>query len=151
MKDPVLSGRISFINGVNWRNKFHKYILYQLQVLVLDKQQEYQALTLVSKINDTIFQWGLFHFQAHWGGGTWTFLGGTYHNNSILLTTPYLHILNSILHLEPQSATPSSHILNYLIPPTPHITNNFQVPPPPGNLWKWNSPDYAMNSYYCYH
>ncbi len=33
---------------------------------------------------------------------------------------PYLCILNSILHLETPCATPSSHILIYLIPPTLH-------------------------------
>ncbi len=57
--------------------------------------------------------------KAHWGG-TWTFLEGTYHHNYIMLTPHFLRILNSILHLEPPFATPSSHILNYLIPPTPH-------------------------------
>ncbi len=50
---------------------------------------------------------------------------------------PHLRILNSILHLEPPCATPSSHILNYLIPPTPGA--------PQGNLWKWNSPNSKSN------
>ncbi len=64
------------------------------------------------------------------GGGSWAFLGGTYHHNSILLTPPYMHILNSILHLEPPCATPSSHILNYLIPPTPALQIIFRSPHP---------------------
>ncbi len=42
-----------------------------------------------------------------------------------------LDILNSILHLEPPCATPSSHILNYLIPPTPALRIIFRSPPPP--------------------
>ncbi len=73
-------------------------------------------------------------------GWTWTFLEGTCHHNSIMLTPPYLRILNSILHLEPPCATPSSHILNYLIPPSPTLRIIFRSPPP-GNLWKWNSPN----------
>ncbi len=40
-----------------------------------------------------------------------------------------LHILNSILHLELHCATPSSHILIYLIHPTPALQINFRSPP----------------------
>ncbi len=59
--------------------------------------------------------------SALWGGGGRNLFGGTSPHNSILLTPPppYLHILNSILHLEPPCATPSFHILNYLIPNIP--------------------------------
>ncbi len=71
-------------------------------------------------------------------GGDLNFLGGTYHHNSILLT-PYLHILNSILHLEPLCATPSSNISNYLIPPIPGLQIIFRSPSHLGNRWKWYS------------
>ncbi len=64
------------------------------------------------------------------GGGLEVYsFGGYLPLNSILLTPPpHLHILNSMLHLELPCATPSSHISNYLIPPTPTLQIIFQSP-----------------------
>ncbi len=66
-------------------------------------------------------------------GGTGSFYVDTYHYNSncCTLPTPHLHILNWILHLESHCATPSSHILNYLIPFTPTVQIIFHSPSKP--------------------
>ncbi len=66
--------------------------------------------------------------NAHWGGGDLNFFGG-YLPQFNFVEPPYLRILNSILHLETPCATLSSHILIYLIPPTPELQITFRYPP----------------------
>ncbi len=54
---------------------------------------------------------------------------------NVWLPPPPAHnILNSILHLQPPCTNPSSHISNYLIPPTWELHVSPLV-----RLWKWNS------------
>ncbi len=66
--------------------------------------------------------------KVHWGG-TWIFTGGYLPPHFNFVDSPYLLILNSILHLEPPCATSSSNILNYLIPPTPALRIIFRSHP----------------------
>ncbi len=66
---------------------------------------------------------GVFHFQrcTRRGGGTWiiwNFWGGIPTTAIQVFWLFYLNILNSIFHLEPPCVNPSSHISNYVIPPT---------------------------------
>ncbi len=66
------------------------------------------------------------------GGGLNFFWGYLPPQFNFVDPPPHLHILNSILHLaflELPCATPSSHILNYLIPPTTALWIIFRSPP----------------------
>ncbi len=68
--------------------------------------------------------------KAHWGGPE--FFGGYLppQFNFVEPPPPYMRILNSIIHLETPCATPSSHSLIYLIPPTPALLITFRSTPP---------------------
>ncbi len=66
--------------------------------------------------------------KVHWGRGPELFWGVPATTIQFCLP-PYRRILNSILHLETPCATPSSHILIYLIPPIPALRITFRSPP----------------------
>ncbi len=107
---------------------------------------QYQIVTMLNYLESKIFflavmwDWsithqtgtlGLFHFQKRTGGGDQNLFGGCLPPQfNFVDPTPYLLNLNSILHSEPPCDTPSSHILNYLIPPTPALQIIFRSSPP---------------------